>query len=179
MSTWNHSALIRSSPGLPHSTDFREKVAALASRGTGVGDEHAIRHHITVHLAKTRHATAGSANALRRYWPSTQGTGAASARAGRPLAEMENDDASGREDTGLNKVETALYGILLTETPPTESPTRKQARAGGVRAPTVRPLREETQGSTSGVNRLIRPTSQRNHRNATQCRDLPAGLSRN
>jgi type I restriction enzyme, R subunit len=101
------------------SREFRAKVAALANpRARASEMEHAIRHHITVHLAEDPARYRRLSERLEEILAQHAGNWEQQVLAlGDLLAAMENDDAGReRDDTGLTKVEAALYGVLLTET---------------------------------------------------------------
>jgi type I restriction enzyme R subunit len=98
------------------SADFKQKVARLASpRARASEMEHAIRHHISVHLAEdpTRYRTLSER--LTRILAEHAGNWEQQILALSDLLdEMKAKDAeAGRDGGGLNRVETAIYGVVL------------------------------------------------------------------
>src|SRR5260370_7921580 len=80
--------------------------------------EQAMRHHLTVRLAEDAARYRRLSERVEEILAQHAGNWEQQVLAlGDLLAAMENDDARrGQDDTGLNRVETALYGVLLTET---------------------------------------------------------------
>ena len=101
------------------SADFRQKVAAMASPRTRASEmEHAIRHHINVHLVEDPVRYRRLSERLEQILAEHAGNWEQQALAlGELLDEMKTDEAErDRGDSGLNRVEEALYGVVLENT---------------------------------------------------------------
>jgi type I restriction enzyme R subunit len=101
------------------SADFRQKVAAMASpRARASEMEHAIRHHITVHLAEDPVRYRRLSERLEQVLAEYKGNWEQQALVlGELLDEMKTHETDGdRGDSSLNRVEEALYGVVLEST---------------------------------------------------------------
>jgi type I restriction enzyme R subunit len=101
------------------SADFQQKVAGLASpRARASEMEHAIRHHINVHLAEDPTRYRRLSERLEQILAEHAGNWEQQVLAfGGLLDEMKTKEAKAdRGDSGLNRVELALYGVVLERT---------------------------------------------------------------
>ncbi len=98
------------------SGDFRQKVEAMASpRARASEMEHAIRHHISIHLAEDPVRYRRLSERLEQILAEHAGNWEQQALfLSELLEEMKTEDAErDGSDTGLNRVEEALYGVVL------------------------------------------------------------------
>lgn len=101
------------------SADFRQKVEAMASpRARASEMEHAIRHHINVHLAEDPVRYRRLSERLEQILAEHAGNWEQQALAlGELLEEMKTQDSERDSgDTALNRVGEALYGVVLENT---------------------------------------------------------------
>ena len=101
------------------SADFRQKVEAMASpRARASEMEHAIRHHINVHLAEDPVRYRRLSERLEQILAEHKGNWEQQMLAlGELLDEMKTQETErDRGDSSLNRVEEALYGVVLENT---------------------------------------------------------------
>lgn len=122
-------------PALPpvslSSAHFQRQVAAMAGpRARASEMEHAIRHHISVHLDEDPVAYRRLSERLEKILAEHEGNWEQQALFLAELAEEIKTHSSERVrgDTGLGNVEQALYGLILERTATDGVPTEEQAR---------------------------------------------------
>ena len=101
------------------SADFRQKVEAMASpRARASEMEHAIRHHINVHLAEDPVRYRRLSERLEQILAEYAGNWEQQALAlGELLEDIKTEETErDRSDSGLNRVEEALYRVVVENT---------------------------------------------------------------
>jgi type I restriction enzyme R subunit len=99
--------------------DYRAKVAKLSSRARASEMEHAIRHHISVHMDEDPTRYRRLSERLEQILADHRGHWEQQAFALADFLEKiktEDSERDRSDSTGLNRVESALYGLLAEET---------------------------------------------------------------